>query len=240
MSELIALTGMERSRNRAGTRNGRVAAVSDVDHDNLPEQVRGLVGSGWVEQLVLRNESRPDILAAAVDAAREAGRGVKFVTSSPLDQLPRAHAGEEWQRHEAAGEITYTVIPRRRAIWKVAVKRLMDVVVSAILLVLLLPVLLAIAIAIKLHSDGPILYPWRVLGENGRPFVGYKFRTMVLGADALKPQLQRFNERIGPVFKMAKDPRTLAAQAQPRRAAPALERADRRHEPSRPAPSLCV
>jgi lipopolysaccharide/colanic/teichoic acid biosynthesis glycosyltransferase len=184
-----------------------LAAVSDVDRDNLPEQVRALVGSGWVKELVLRDESRPEILAATVAAAREAGRGVKVVASSPLDQLPPTLDGEKWLRVEAAGEVTWSLIPRQRAIWKLAVKRLMDVVVSATLLALLLPVLLVVAIAVKLTSAGPILYPWRVLGEHGRPFVGYKFRTMVREADALKPQLQHLNERNGPVFKIAKDPR---------------------------------
>ena len=52
-----------------------------------------------------------------------------------------------------------------------------------------------------------MFYPWRVLGENGRPFVGYKFRTMVRDADVLKTQLLHLNERRGPVFKMAQDPR---------------------------------
>jgi lipopolysaccharide/colanic/teichoic acid biosynthesis glycosyltransferase len=86
----------------------------------------------------------------------------------------------------------------------------MDVVLSAVLLALLLPLLLVIAIAVKLTSAGPILYPWKVLGEHGRPFVGYKFRTMVREAEALKPQLQHLNERRGPVFKIAKDPRVTA------------------------------
>jgi len=46
-----------------------------------------------------------------------------------------------------------------------------------------------------------------VLGENGRPFVGFKFRTMVRDADALKADLIHLNERSGPVFKIAQDPR---------------------------------
>jgi lipopolysaccharide/colanic/teichoic acid biosynthesis glycosyltransferase len=209
MSQLIALSGMERSRNglAPSTNDGQVAAVSDVDRDNLPEVVRALVGSGCVKQLVLRGETRPQILAAAVEAAREAGRGVKFVASSPLHQLPPANEGENWLRVETAGEFSCSLVPRQHAIWKLAVKRLMDVVVAATLLVVLLPVLVVIGIAVKLASPGPILYPWRVLGEHGRPFVGYKFRTMVRDADALKPQLQHLNERSGPVFKIAKDPR---------------------------------
>jgi lipopolysaccharide/colanic/teichoic acid biosynthesis glycosyltransferase len=212
MSELTALSRMERSRNpsAAGPNVGQLAAVSDVDRDNLPERVRQLIGSGCVKQLVLRDESRPEILAATVNAAREAGRGVKFVASSPLGQLPPTLDGERWLKVETAGEFSWSLIPRQRAAWTLAVKRLMDFLVSAMLLVILLPVLLVIAIAVKLTSAGPILYPWKVLGENGRPFVGYKFRTMVREADALKPQLQHLNERRGPVFKIAKDPRVTA------------------------------
>ncbi len=64
-----------------------------------------------------------------------------------------------------------------------------------------------IALAVRLGSPGPILYAWRVLGHRGRPFVGYKFRTMVQDADALKPQLLHANELQGPAFKMRQDPR---------------------------------
>jgi lipopolysaccharide/colanic/teichoic acid biosynthesis glycosyltransferase len=67
--------------------------------------------------------------------------------------------------------------------------------------------LLLVAIAVRLASAGPVFYRWRVLGECGRPFVGYKFRTMVIDADDLKPSLVHLNERQGPVFKIAKDPR---------------------------------
>jgi lipopolysaccharide/colanic/teichoic acid biosynthesis glycosyltransferase len=209
MSELIAVSGMERpGRTRtAAARHIHLAAPSDLERDSLHERVRTLIGSGWVEHLVLRGESRPEILEAAVDAARQAGRGVKFVVSGPLGQLPAALRSEKWMTDEAAAEFTYTLIPQQHASWKLAMKRLIDVAASATLLVLLSPVLLVIAIAVKSTSDGPILYAWRVLGEHGRPFVGYKFRTMVRNADALKPHLQHLNERSGPVFKMAKDPR---------------------------------
>jgi exopolysaccharide biosynthesis polyprenyl glycosylphosphotransferase len=88
------------------------------------------------------------------------------------------------------------------------VKRLMDIVVSATLLVLLAPVFLLVAIAIKLTTPYlPVFYPWRVIGLKGRPFTGYKFTTMVADADALKPTLMAQNEMTGPVFKIKEDPR---------------------------------
>ena len=87
------------------------------------------------------------------------------------------------------------------------IKRALDVTVSAVLLLLLSPVLLIIAIAVKLGSAGPIFYRWKVVGRGGQPFIGYKFRSMVANADALRSELVSHNEMTGPVFKMSHDPR---------------------------------
>lgn len=88
-----------------------------------------------------------------------------------------------------------------------AAKRALDIVVSAPLLVLLSPLLAAIAMAVKLGDRGPVLYRWRIVGRGGRPFTSYKFRSMVVNADELKPALEAANEMSGPVFKMRDDPR---------------------------------
>lgn len=88
------------------------------------------------------------------------------------------------------------------------VKRLLDVVLAALLLVVLSPLMLTIALLIRLTSGAPVLFRWQVVGENGRPFTGYKFRTMVVGADRIKAELLHLNEMSGgPVFKMKDDPR---------------------------------
>jgi lipopolysaccharide/colanic/teichoic acid biosynthesis glycosyltransferase len=87
------------------------------------------------------------------------------------------------------------------------VKRIMDVVLSMIVLVPLWPLMLIIAIAIKLESPGCVIYPSLRLGEKGRKFACYKFRTMVPGADGLRDNLRRLNQRHGPFFKIAADPR---------------------------------
>jgi lipopolysaccharide/colanic/teichoic acid biosynthesis glycosyltransferase len=86
-------------------------------------------------------------------------------------------------------------------------KRGMDIIVSAILLLLLLPVFLVLALLVKLTSRGSAFYPWKVVGKNGKPFVGYKFRSMVANADQLKSALEAHNEMLGPVFKLTNDPR---------------------------------
>jgi lipopolysaccharide/colanic/teichoic acid biosynthesis glycosyltransferase len=89
-------------------------------------------------------------------------------------------------------------------------KRGLDIVVSAAGLVLLSPLMALIAFLVKVTGPGPVFYRWRVVGEGGRPFVGYKFRSMRPDADALKAALLDRNEMSGPVFKMTDDPRVTA------------------------------
>jgi len=94
------------------------------------------------------------------------------------------------------------------AIWLgLFLKRIMDVVLSTIVLVLLCPLMLVIVIAIKLESPGRAIYRSRRVGKCGRKFDCYKFRTMVAGSDRLKDNLRRLNQRRGPFFKIADDPR---------------------------------
>lgn len=86
-------------------------------------------------------------------------------------------------------------------------KRFLDLSGAGLALLLLWPVMLASAVAIKLPSPGPVFFrQWRG-GHGGKPFVIYKFRSMVVDADARKNELMPFNERTGPVFKMKRDPR---------------------------------
>lgn len=89
-------------------------------------------------------------------------------------------------------------------------KRVLDVIGAACALVLLSPLLLLIALLIKVGSPGPVLFSQRRSGRGGRPFWIYKFRTMVVDAEARKAQLQRDNEVDGPAFKMRHDPRVTA------------------------------
>ncbi len=112
-------------------------------------------------------------------------------------------------RHEnllGMGVTTMSTVWRSRSY--LIAKRALDFVLSSTFLVIFSPLFLLIALAVKLTDPRePVLYPWRVLGKNGKPFVGYKFRTMVPNADDLKQEMLKFNEMQGPVFKMRKDPR---------------------------------
>ena len=87
------------------------------------------------------------------------------------------------------------------------VKRIMDLLLSAVALLLLWPLLLAIALAVKLESPGPVIYASLRVGKKGQQFVCHKFRTMFDGAEEFKDSLRRYNERQDAFFKIADDPR---------------------------------
>lgn len=95
-------------------------------------------------------------------------------------------------------------------LWLLFAKRLSDTAASLAALVLLSPVFLFIAIAIKVSSRGPVLFRQVRCGLNGRQFTLYKFRTMVSNAEERLEQLRVHNEMEGPVFKMSNDPRVTA------------------------------
>ena len=87
------------------------------------------------------------------------------------------------------------------------VKRAIDLFVSSVLLVLVSPLLLCAAIAIKLDSPGPVFFRQRRVGLNGRIFVLLKFRSMIEDAEKMLDELRERNEMTGPVFKLSDDPR---------------------------------
>lgn len=98
-------------------------------------------------------------------------------------------------------------ILRQKRKLSVVMKRTIDIIGASVGLLLASPILLLTAVAVALTSPGPIFYRWRVVGERGRKFVSYKFRSMYQDADARKNALLERNEMRGPVFKIANDPR---------------------------------
>lgn len=184
--------------------------VTNIDFESLlalRDQVRVVIGQCWVSELVVRPGVVPIVAEEIIALARESGRSVRV--DGPLDTLtvPTPEPHEETLLKDAECSASWVLRPRQPAMWQRLVKRVFDVIVALGLLIGLSPILLGIGLAVRLSSPGPALYPWRVLGKNGRPFVGYKFRTMVKDADKLKAQLMARNEMSGPVFKIKNDPR---------------------------------
>jgi exopolysaccharide biosynthesis polyprenyl glycosylphosphotransferase len=86
-------------------------------------------------------------------------------------------------------------------------KRAQDVLLSVLAMVLLAPFLAVVALLIRLDSPGPALFRQRRVGEGGRLFDIYKFRSMRMGAEEEQPLLRQHNEASGPLFKIRADPR---------------------------------
>ena len=91
------------------------------------------------------------------------------------------------------------------------VKRSFDLMGAVLLLLVLSPLMLVAALAIKLSSRGPVFYRSMRPGIGGRPFACLKFRTMVMGAEQLQDDLEQHNELGGAIFKMRADPRVTHA-----------------------------
>ena len=95
--------------------------------------------------------------------------------------------------------------------WDLLRKRVLDLTVSALALVVLSPVMLLVALLVKLDSPGPVIYRQTRVGKNGRLFTIYKFRSMRDGADRELETLLDENEQDGPIFKKRRDPRLTRA-----------------------------
>ena len=91
--------------------------------------------------------------------------------------------------------------------WQAVVKRVFDLTTSVVILILAAPLFLCVAAAIKCNDRGPVFFSQERIGRNGRPFRMWKFRSMVVDAEARLAEVEASNARSGPLFKAARDPR---------------------------------
>src|SRR5690606_4410403 len=145
----------------------------------------------------------PEIFEEALRHCEE--RGVEVLLTMPPD-VPRAGTIEVAQM---TGYDLPMIGMRRTPTSEgsLLLKRLLDLGGALVGIILLSPIMLATAIAIKATDRGPIIFSQVRSGRNGRKFRMHKFRSMVVNAEKLKKELEKFNEMDGPVFKMKHDPR---------------------------------
>lgn len=135
------------------------------------------------------------------DLCRQQGIVMRF-NSDPFGFATSRDGTEEFD-----GEQFTAIFTGRHDGWPALGKRILDIVLSLILLLILSPILLAAAIGIKLSSSGPVLFSQERIGVNKRRFRMFKFRTMVQDAEKQIAELEQHNCMDGPVFKMKDDPR---------------------------------
>jgi exopolysaccharide biosynthesis polyprenyl glycosylphosphotransferase len=126
-----------------------------------------------------------------------------------LHVLPELYDGLAWRApmHTIGGFPILELLGEPIPAGGLAVKRAIDIFVSAIGLLIMSPILLLAGFWIVLDSQGPMIYAAPRVGKKGRRFQCYKLRTMVAAADEQKDELRKVNERMGPFFKMEDDPR---------------------------------
>jgi len=122
-----------------------------------------------------------------------------------LTFFPHSIARTHLDELDGVSLLTFSTTPKNELI--LLIRRILDFTISAVLIVGLCPLLLLIALFIRLGSPGPVFYRQIRCGLNGRKFWFYKFRSMVQGAEEMKGNLAVHNVMNGPVFKMENDPR---------------------------------
>lgn len=139
--------------------------------------------------------------------AEAMGVNVRVLPDFQIDRIKYYPQTAKVEIEEFLGVSTLALSSTPKSGNRLLVKSGIDYLVAFLGLVLLSPLLLCIAVLIKLTSRGPVLFKQERSGLNGRKFTMYKFRTMVANAEELQGELQAENEMDGPVFKIKKDPR---------------------------------
>ncbi len=196
----------------AGKSRGRVDLVGYISLTPRPQN--GLRSLGQLEELpeILARERVQEVIIADPDFPQEKGvelvdlchrRGVTVhVAPSTMEILI--------ERAEFVPGQTVPLFTLRPPVFEgidYALKRTFDLVLSIVGLILLAPILLVIAVAIKLSSRGSAIYRSVRPGMAGKPFYCFKFRTMRVHADQIQADLEPLNEQSGALFKIRDDPR---------------------------------
>ncbi len=134
--------------------------------------------------------------------AADEGKTVRIPLDPSRERLPSA------PQEEFEGFLVHSLVHDGQRELARVVKRLIDVAGAAVGLVVLSPLLLGTALAIRVREGSPVLFRQTRVGLHGRPFTIYKFRTMVADAEARLDEVAHLNERQGPAFKADHDPRT--------------------------------
>jgi exopolysaccharide biosynthesis polyprenyl glycosylphosphotransferase len=171
------------------------------DFCNFPEFLRRREVDEVVMALPIRSLHEEGARIAAL--CEEQGITLRLLTNIFNLKMARSSAEEDPQ-----GDPLITHYTSSLEGWPPFIKRIFDIIISSLLIVSLCPILLVVAVLIKLASPGPVLFVQKRLGLNKRCFDVWKFRTMVVDAEARMREIEHLNEVSGPVFKIKNDPRT--------------------------------
>lgn len=187
----------------------------DNERSFADQRIAGAIWLGTLEDLplILANEvideaaialpikSQYSEIEAAVGLLEEQGITTHLLSDFFPQKLARSQTGEL----NGVPIISLHSVPPFS--WRTEAKRLMDVVGGTLLLLMLAPLFVIVAIAIKLESRGPVFFVQGRFGLNKRRFRMIKFRTMRADAEERMKEIEHLNEKSGPIFKIRNDPR---------------------------------
>jgi exopolysaccharide biosynthesis polyprenyl glycosylphosphotransferase len=166
------------------------------------EQVPGvLVANGCIGGIVSVASLRQDQVNMITRRLVERGLHAELSTNLRDIDLTRIRL------QSIDGQVLLYIEPARRNGWRAMLKRLLDLTVAVVVMILALPIMLIAAVLVKFDSPGPVLFRQRRVGRNGDPFEMLKLRTMCVDAELQQDELLPLNEAGGPMFKIKDDPR---------------------------------
>ncbi|HEY9420692.1 MAG TPA: sugar transferase, partial [Thermoanaerobaculia bacterium] len=166
--------------------------------DDIPRLVEHHVVDDVIFAVTRRDLDRLEDLFLSL---QEQGIRTRFA----MDLFPHTRARVDLEDLDGMPLMSFATTPTNT--FQLMAKRLLDVVLASLLLLLAMPIVGLIALVIKATSGGSILFRQTRCGLNGRIFTLYKFRTMVADAEERRLDLLHLNEMNGPVFKLRSDPR---------------------------------
>ncbi len=184
-----------------------VKGFLDENHDGDLRKLGGIddlpsvAQAHFIDEIFITIPSQRELVKRVAALARENRLNVIVV--------PELYDGLAWSSpFEFVGDFPVRILHREPiSALGFLMKRTLDVLISALSLIVMIPVFAVIALLIKRDSAGPVFYCARRVGRKGEHFLCLKFRTMVADADGRKAELRKQNERNGPIFKLANDPR---------------------------------
>jgi exopolysaccharide biosynthesis polyprenyl glycosylphosphotransferase len=179
----------------------REAESGDADIIGDVRNCLSLARSLFVDEIFFSVPAEKKLVIALVEEARALGIDVRVV--------PDLYDGLAWNAPvEYIGQFPTIPLHRRDLpIGAFMMKRVIDTTGAVLAMLLGWPIMLALSVAIRVDSRGPIFYRAQRIGRKGRTFTCYKFRTMCVDAEKLKKDLEHKNERDGILFKIVDDPR---------------------------------
>lgn len=166
--------------------------------EDAPAVLRGSTTNGVIVVVGALETAELNDLVRELQAAKvhvHLSNGVRGINYRRLRAVPIAH--------EPLFYVEQVTLQKRQ----IMAKRALDIVGALVGLIIASPIFLVIAAAIKFNDKGPVFFKQTRVGQDGEHFKVYKFRTMVVNAEAKLRELQATNERTGPLFKMERDPR---------------------------------